>query len=721
MPRNLSALPDSAINLAVMLVLVAVIIHYSRLLGACALIVWGLLIWFAYERIKSRNKQFKAYCDNIIGNINDMMYYAMTRLPEGILVVDGDGRLQWCNDVMQSFSEVAFQQGMFVSEFWDGLISDKVLNLLPEGTQPAPEEGSYVISARRRREVNGAPEEFERYFWVQYRHLQANEDYPRMVVLFALEITLYEELKVEYEQSRTALIYVQVDNYDEVTQGLNETEKTALMLSVSAILEDWVAELSGLMRRVSSDMFIVILERRHLERAIAEKFTVLDKIRQLVNKEQIQVTLSMGAAVAEKHSSEQTLSELDEQAQAGLDLALGRGGDQVAVRLGEHTRFFGGRAKAVEKNTRVKARVMAKSIRDIMERCDEIFVMGHVREDYDAFGAAVGVALMAKHLNKPVHVVLSDWLDSVEKILKPFRKSEEYADMFIRENDISTSHEGGFLDSAKNFLKSLNDSEESSDPTHENKPWETMLVVVDTFIPKLVAAPSLLERVNKIVVIDHHRRSETTIKDTELIYLEPGSSSTCEMVTELLTYFDEKVYIGKLAATALYSGMVVDTKNFTVQTGARTFEAAAYLRRSGADPVAVNHLFKSDYDTTVTLAKTKAQSEFYKGGLVVSCIDNLVPNVQAIAGQAADSLLLVEGVRMTIILFMMKNGAVGISARSVGDLNVQVIMEKFGGGGHQNVAGAQVKDVDIRELKAQVVKAARAYIAESDRPIALTN
>ena len=518
--------------------------------------------------------------------------------------------------------------------------------------------------------------------------MQANEDYPRMVVLFARETTPYEELKVEYRQSRTALIYVQVDNYDEVMQGLNETEKTALMLSVSSILETWVAELSGFLRRVTDDTFIVILERRALERAVEEKFTVLDKVRQLVNKKQIQVTLSMGAAVAEKPSGEQTIGELSEKAQAGLDLALGRGGDQVAVRLDNHTQFFGGRAKAVEKNTRVKARVMAKSIRDIMERSDEIFVMGHIREDYDAFGAAVGVALMAKKLDKPVHVVLSGWVDSIEKILKPFGKDADYKGMFIRERDVLIS-------------SSL-------------KP---MLVIVDTFIPKLVAVPSLLERVKTVVVIDHHRRSENTIKNTELTYLEPGSSSTCEMVTELLGYFDEKMRIGKLAASALYSGMVVDTKNFTVQTSSRTFEAAAYLRRSGADPVVVNQLFKSDYETTIALAKTEAESEYFEGGLVVSHIDKLIPNVQAVAGQAADSLLRVEGVRMTIILFPVKNETVSISARSVGDLNVQVIMEKFGGGGHQNVAGAQVKDANIFELKDQVIQVARAYIAESDKPL----
>ena len=687
-PRNLSAWPDSIINLSVMSVMVIIISQYNKILGAMALLMWAVLIWFAYVRQRDRKKKFKEYSENVIGNFNDMMYYAMTKLPEGIIVVDEGGQLQWCNSVMQDFSEVIPQQGMDIEEFWEGLVPEEILSLAPVGNEPAPMEGEYPVkSLRRRNAADGAVEEYYRYFLVKYRHLQANADYSRMIVLFAREITPYEDLKIEYRLSRTAIIYVQVDNYDEVTQGLNEAEKTSLLLSVSEILEEWVASLAGFMRRVSSELFIVVLERRALESAIEQKFIVLDKVRQLVNKHQLQVTLSMGAAVAEKPSPEQSLGELGEKAMAGLNLALARGGDQVAVNIDDKTQFFGGRAKAVEKNTRVKARVMSNSIRDIMEAADEIFIMGHTREDYDAFGAAVGVALMAKNLNKPAHIVLSNWLDSVEKIIELLDKDENYKDLFVSANEVTLS-----------------------------TALEPLLVVVDTFIPKLVAAPPLLDKIKKVVVIDHHRRSENTIKNPAITYLEPGSSSTCEMVTELLMYFDDKLRIGKLAATAIYSGIVVDTKNFAIQTGARTFEAAAYLRRSGADPVAVNHLFKSDYETTVSLAKTKAQSEYFEGGLVVSSIDKIIPNVQAIAGQAADSLLTIEGVRMTIILFQIKNDTVGISARSSGDLNVQVIMEKFGGGGHQNVAGAQVKNISILELKKSVVEAAQKYIAETDKP-----
>ena len=224
-----------------------------------------------------------------------------------------------------------------------------------------------------------------------------------------------------------------------------------------------------------------------------------------------------------------------------------------------------------------------------------------------------------------------------------------------------------------------------------------------------------MERIPQVVVIDHHRRSEHFIKNPLLVYIEPAASSTSELVTELLMYFSDDLMLSRLDATALYSGIVVDTKNFAVQTGVRTFDAAAYLRRSGADPVMVRHLFRSDYDTTVALARTKARSELYEGGLIVSCIPEELNNIQVIAAQAADSLLRIENVRMSIVVFRLPGNTVGISARSTGDMNVQVIMEAFGGGGHQNVAGAQVKDGDIEEIKAKVIEISKKYIEENDQ------
>ena len=691
MPRNLSAWPDLLINLAVMLIMIAVLSQYNRYLAAAAFLVWFMLALFARERCGYRQKKFEEYCQNVIGGGKEMMHYAMVNIPQSVMVVDEDGQMQWCNELTKNYTVKKPAQGVNVNDFWDGILHDEVLeNISLDNHGKNLKEGTYVAKVEYKKKSDDDQDILTyRYFRVRYRQMKLqNPEYPQLVVLFVQEITKYEELKIEYAQSRTVLMYIQVDNYDEIMQGLNEAEKTSLMLSVNEELEKWMASLSGFMQRVSNDLFVVVLERYALNKAVEAKFTILDKVRQIVSKNGIPVTLSVGVAVAENKSDAQSMTELGKNAEERLSAALSRGGDQVAIMIDDKPQYFGGRAKAVEKHNRVRARVTANSIKEYMENADEIFIMGHTREDFDAFGAAVGVSVMARHLKKNFHVVLSDSLDSIEKIMEQFRKDKSgaYDDVFVKVSDL-------------NLPTSLN----------------PLLIVVDTHIPYLVAAPNLLERIKNVIVIDHHRKNDVAIKNPLIFYHEPSSSSASELVTELLMYFDDKTNIGKLAATALYSGIVVDTKSFVVQTGARTFDAASYLRRSGADPVIVRELFMSDYETAVSLAKAKAQSEYFEGGLIVSTMPTIFPNIQAMAGKAADSLLTIEGVRMTIILFQMKNDTVGISARSTGNLNVQVVMEKFGGGGHQNVAGAQVKNTNIIQLKNKVVQVARDYIAESDK------
>ena len=425
-----------------------------------------------------------------------------------------------------------------------------------------------------------------------------------------------------------------------------------------------------------------MLDRHALDTAIQEKFDILDKVRQIQNTNRLPVTLSIGVSVAES----QTLTELGKQAQACLDLALGRGGDQVAVNIGGKTQFFGGRAKAVEKHTRVKARVVAHALRETMEDADAIYVMGHHNEDFDCFGAAIGIAKMARQIQKPVHIVLSDMNEGISKFAELMKGKEAYQDLFIHEEDLVN-------------MTALH----------------PVLFVVDTHIPHLVAAPSLLDRIPRVIVIDHHRRSETFIKNPLLVYIEPASSSTSELVTEILMYFSEDLQLSRMDATALYSGIVVDTKNFAVQTGVRTFDAAAYLRRSGADPVLVRHLFRTDYETTVLLSRAQAASQYYPGGLIVTSIRETRPNISVIAAQTADSLLRIEGVHMSIVVFQLDEHTVGISARSTGESNVQVIMEAFGGGGHQNVAGAQIKDGDLDGILKKAVEISQNYIEENDK------
>ena len=660
MPRNLSAWIDLSIHLFVILMLIGILSCYNHFIAAISFVVWLCLAFFAKERCHDRSRRFERYCRNVVRNLNEMMNYAIEDLPQGILIVNQEGRIQWCNERMAEYAGTKPEQDTDVKDIWPAIIIGPVWGTI----------GEYVFANE------------DHYYQVRYRPVPVPPHQTPLMALYVQDITGFETLRNSYKLSRTVLAYIQIDNYDEVIQGLDEAARTALLLSVNQQLDNWMKSLGGFMRRVSDDLYIVILERKALDKAIAARFDILDKVRQLHSANRLPVTLSMGVAVADC----QSMADLGTQAQAGLDLALGRGGDQVAVQIGGKTQFFGGRAKAVEKHTRVKARVVAHAIREIMDGADAVFVMGHHNEDFDCFGASMGVAKMARQLGKPVKIVLSDMNEGIGKFSDILKENEEYQDIIVRANDLVN-------------VTALN----------------PVLVVVDTHIPHLVATPALLERIHRVIVIDHHRRSEHFIKNPLLVYIEPASSSSSELVTELLMYFSDNLVLSRVEATALYSGLVVDTKNFAVQTGVRTFDAAAYLRRSGADPVMVRHLFRTDYETTVALAKAEARSEFYQGGLIVSTCPELISNGQVIAAQVADSLLRIENVRMSIVVFQLTEDTVGISARSTGELNVQVIMEAFGGGGHQNVAGAQIKGGNVEDIKQKAIEIAKKYIEEFDQ------
>ena len=660
MPRNLSAWIDLTVHLVIMLVMIGLLASYNTFLAAVACLVWICLAFFAWERCVDRRKRFERYCLAVVRNLNEMMNYAIEDLPQAIFLVDKEGRIQWSNDRIAEYIGKKPEQNTDAHEIWPNLIIEPVWGTV----------GEYVFSHE------------ERYYKVHCRPVSVPHRQPPLMAFYLEDVTDFETLRTRYQMSRTVLVEMQIDNYDEVVQGQSDAERTALILAVNQQIGSWVKSLGGFMRRVSEDRFLVVLDRAALDRAIEEKFDVLDKVRQMHSANRLPITLSMGVAVAE----EQPMEELGSQAQAELDLALGRGGDQVAVQKDGKNQFFGGRTKAIEKHTRVKARVVAHAIREIMENADGVYVMGHHNEDFDCFGAAIGVAKMARDLGKPVHIILSTMNEGIDKIVDLFKDKEGYENLFV--------HTGEAM---------------SFTATHP------VLIVVDTHIPHLVADPALLGRSADVVVIDHHRRSEHFVKNPLLVYIEPSSSSTSELVTELLMYFSDRVALSRLDATALYSGIVVDTKNFAVQTGVRTFDAAAYLRRSGADPVMVRHLFRTDFETTVALAKAKTRAEYYEGGLIVTTCPEVIANGQIIAAQAADSLLRVEKVRMSIVVFQLTADTVGISARSTGEMNVQVIMEAFGGGGHQNVAGAQVKGGDVEEIKAKAIALAKKYMEENDQ------
>ena len=661
MPRNLNAWLDICFILFAALILTGILAFYNLFIGTVAGIVWLCLLFFARERCLCRSEEFDHYCHTVISNVNTVANYALEQMPQIILMTDQAGRVQWFNKELEKHIDTEPAYNMAVSDFWPELDLETIWGRT--GTLVFVHENIHYHTI--------------------HRPVATKESACGLMALYIQDASALEILKRIHADSRTTLMYVQIDNYNDVLQGLNDTEQNSLIFETNKAITDWVNHLEGFLRKVSDDLYIVVMEQRNLDTALEEKFDILDKVRTLQNPvRHLSVTLSIGVAVAES----QTINQLGGKAYSMLEMALGRGGDQVAVLQRGKTNFYGGKTKAVEKYTRVKARIISNSIHEIIQESDEVFIMGHQNEDFDALGAALGVSRMARQLKKPVHIILSDFNTGISKFTEGLKAKEGYSELFLPASRL------------------INITAE--------KP---VLFVVDTHIPHLTASPDLLDRIKDIVVIDHHRRSSNFIKNARLTYSEPATSSTSELVTELLYYFNEDMNLPRLEATALYAGILVDTKNFAVQTGVRTFDAAAYLRRCGADPIVVRQMFRSDFETEQAKAKAKARAQMLPNGLIITkCADEL-PNIQVIAAQVADSLLRIEGANASMVVFQLSPDTVGISARSTGAINVQVIMEQFGGGGHQNVAGAQITGTSLEDVYNNVIKATQLFIEENEK------
>lgn len=662
MPQGPSFWFDTRIYLAVAAILLAVISFYNHYIAIIGAVLLYALYLYGRERHLARQRALAEYLSSLSGNIDEASYHALQNLPLAIAIVDAGGLLHWRNSVLANWLH-DIEPGQSLTEVWPALNLAEIWG----------KAGVLPLKAG------------DRYYHITHKPLStaaqdggmAGQD---LMLLYITDVTGTELVRQRSLGAMPVLALIQIDNYDDVLKGLTESQRTAILGEVSSHLADWAASLDGFIKKFSEDTYIAIFNRRALDKLLADKFDILDKIRAIRGVSRLPVTLSMGVA-----ADEPTVAALGQRAQAGLDLALGRGGDQAAVYVEGKVQFYGGKAKAVEKNTRVKARVVAQAIRDIMGDADLVLVMGHAGEDFDSLGAAMGVAKMARHAGKEVHIVVSEPGAAVAKLQELLPDYKEYEALLL-----------------------------TADAAAELIAARTVLFVVDTHRPELTAAPDLLAKVDRVVVIDHHRRAETFIESPLLVYLEPSASSTSELVTELLQYYDDGLDLTRLEASALYAGIIVDTKNFVVQTGVRTFEAASYLRRAGADPALVRRLFCVDLASLRLRASIINSAEMLPGGVVIATCPAQGKTAQVSAAQAADMLLNIEGVRVCFILFWLEEGGVGVSARSQGDINVQVIMEKLGGGGHQTAAGAQIKDLTIAEVKQRLTEIVSQYLEESE-------
>ena len=641
----------------IMVLLLAVIAIYNWVIALLALILIIGAYVLTRKNTTERNREISQFFDAISQSVDQASTYAVQNLPIGIAIVDMQSSLCWANSVFRD---------------WVGDIdNDQKLDHIMPNLNIDKFWGKFGYFF----EHIG-----ERYYRVVYKYLQTEgSDDDNYLILYFEDITETEIQKMNCIASVPVFCDIEIDNMEEVAKGLSAVQQATLWTNVNNCLLDELTAVDGFVRSYGNEKYFACLSRKALDTLKEENFSFLEKIRMIHTVNRIPVTLSIGVAAFPEEVMTAGLAnfnELADKARAGLDLALGRGGDQVVVYEEDGSpHFYGGKTRSVEKNTRVRARVVAQAIRELIDTSDCVLIMGHEREDYDSIGAAVGVAHMARLVGKPVHIVVSKQTDAICRLEKQILDVSAFKDLLI--------------------------SAEMAQDLCNN---QTLLFIVDTHRPDMTVSPALIDKTDRRVVIDHHRRSSDFIKKPLLTYTEPSSSSTSELVTELLQYYQEDIELEKIEATALYAGIIVDTKNFAVQTGVRTFDAAAYLRRSGADPEIVRELFSFDFETVRDRARILSEAQIDNGIAMAVCPPG-TQNVTIVAAQIADTLINIDNVSASFTFYELNADCIGISARSKGEINVQLVMEALGGGGHRTVAGAQVKGRTIEEAQSDVMTA----------------
>ena len=486
-------------------------------------------------------------------------------------------------------------------------------------------------------------------------------------VFYFFDETQLLEYKEESKKKSLVAGLIYIDNYEEVLENMEEVRQSLLLALVERKIMKYMQELDAIIKGFEKDKFLFVFEEEKLEELMESKFSILDEVRLINIGNELSMTLSIGVGV-----NGGSYTENYESARMAMDLALGRGGDQAVVRDGDTISYYGGKTQKVEKSTRVKARVKAHALREIMLTHDKIFVMGHKNPDADCVGAALGIYRLSKTLNKSTYIVVDKDCPAISPIVEGI-----YRERADEEEDIFVTNEEAML---------LKDK-------------SAMLIVVDVNVPAMTECPELLKSISTIVVLDHHRQSNETIKNAVVSYVEPYASSTCEMVAEILQYIVDKPKLKNMEADAMYSGILVDTDNFVIKAGVRTFEAAAFLRRAGADVTRVRKMFREDMEHCRIRTAIINQAEIYMDEFAISTFDGEgVSGATVVGAKAANALLNIQGIRGSFVLTALQD-CVYVSARSIDELNVQVIMEKFGGGGHLTMAAAQIRDVTLAEAE----------------------
>lgn len=587
--------------------------------------------------IQVTRKTFQYYA-RIDDELESKMHMSVHSFPMSAVIIDSAGRIVWTNGKFTEEFPDCCEYGMELSNITDIPPADFFTD---DGITVRYKDSVYKVFAR-------IPDENE-----------AKE----LTLLFFKNITDITALETEKKLSQPIVILFMVDGYEELISGCLESEKAHVSVQIDKLLEDFAGQTTGVLRKNASDRFIAVIEERHLQEILRNKVEILDKAREIFVNDRLNVTMSIGIGRTGK-----TLKESEQFARQALEMALGRGGDQAAVKTDNGFEFYGGVSKGVERHTKVKTRIIANSLLELVDNADKIFIMGHKYSDLDSVGSSVGLTCAIRNLGKSAWAVC-DYSTSLAKVL---------IDRF--------PHVDG---EEPLFTEPADAMEELTD--------NSLLIICDTHNPLIIESKELYEKAKKIVVIDHHRKMVNYIDNAVIFHHEPYASSASEMVTELIQYFGEAGKLRAVQAECLLAGIMLDTKNFVMKTGVRTFEAAAVLRKMGADTITVKKMFSSSIDSYKRKTQIVAEAEIYRKCAIAPC-DFYADDLRIVAPQAADELLTIKNVDASFVLFKTMSNEISISARSMGNLNVQLIMEALGGGGHQTMAGAQLKDVTVNEV-----------------------
>ena len=588
-------------------------------------------------------------------------------------LVDYNGKVLWCNEQFQKMTGADKDYHKSIAALFPTLTKEVLQKTTAiNSMNMVYEERNYRISMRRIFFSEIAEEN-------EVIEAENNTDYLTAVYLFD-ETELNHYIRENKEQKMVAgLIYI--DNYEEALESIEDVKRSLLIALIDRKVNKYFSEIDALVRKTEKDKYFVVFKYKCLEQLKADKFSLIEDVKTVKVGNEMSVTLSIGIG-AEGVSYNQNY----EYARMSIDLALGRGGDQVVVREGEEVTYYGGKTKQVERNTRVKARVKAHALRETIESREQVVIMGHNISDVDSLGAAIGVYCAARELGKKAQIVINEVTTSLRPLVDLFTPEKGYpADLFIN-------------------------SEEALAITNRN----TLVMVVDTNRPSYTECPELLKRTNTVCVFDHHRQGSEVIENPVLSYIEPYASSACEMIAEVLQYFAEDIQLEPDEADCIYAGILIDTNNFSTKTGVRTFEAAAYLKRAGAEVTRVRKMLRNDMAAYKARAEAVRHAEVYRNAFAISiCPADNVESPTVVGAQAANELLNIVGIKASFVITAYQN-KVYVSARSIDEINVQLIMEKMGGGGHLNVAGAQFADRTVMQVKRMLQDTLDQMIEEGD-------